>query len=279
MLVYLDQNHIIDLTKNKYKLDSLFRTMQGKGAKLGVSFFHIVETSIFNKKNRDDIIKVIEKLGYIQITPVLKILDTEVKNEFYRYLKLKENIKKVDAFQPIFENRHKNSSFNNIVKEFCLDNRNIEHSSQLRASHVSKIKSLLTKGSVNLKKEREALLDNYIDTRLIPTNVDLKIALLPKSLDAKDFKKYFDWTRCPYLSFYVLFQSLRYLDRKRKNLTGDLADLEHATIGSLSCDLLCIEKHACEIINQIQQRRDTKIKAIVFNNLSKLIEFLGGKQK
>lgn len=274
MIIYLDQNHIIDLSKNITQLDEFHKIIQKRKASLGISFSHIIETVNDDKEKRESIIRVIDHLGYVELNHIIKIMDAEVINEFYRYLNLSYKVKEIQLVLSIFSKSFHLRGFAQIVRFFSEDPERIKNILKHKKNHEGNVRELLEKSSFkSLQKERSAILDYYIKSVLNPKHLDLSIVLPPKSLDAQDFKKHFSWQRCPYLSFYTLFQSLRYRDAKR-DPRGDLPDLEHATVGALSCDILCIEKNAYEIINQTKRHKGIKINSKVFKKLDETIKFL-----
>lgn len=278
MILYLDQRDIINLTKNAAKRSEIYAVMQQKDISLGISFAHIIETVTDKEEKRESIIKVVEQLGYAEMTHMVNIFDAEVKNEFYRYLNLLDKIIKISPVSSIFSRTFKLHGFGEIVRHFSKNPSHLADIQQHKKEYENEVRDLLLKlksqsSEKQLDGEKNNLLNNYINNFLTERNIDLSIKLPPKSLDAREFRKNFSWERCPYLSFYTLFQVLRYRDRSR-DPRGDLGDLEHVVIGSLSCDVLCIEKNAYEIINQCQQRKSPTIKAKTFNNLEETIDYL-----
>ncbi|MFH1093118.1 MAG: hypothetical protein V1739_03055 [Candidatus Omnitrophota bacterium] len=201
-----------------------------------------------------------------------------MKNEFYRYIKLPNKIVNFKPISSIFSSNFKIKGFGKIVRYFSKNPRYLNNIQQHKINHENKIRELLKKKQLpsvkkQLENERDNLLNDYINNFLKEENLDLVIKLPRRSLDAIDFKRKFFWERCPYSQFYTIFQTLKYRDKTR-DPKGDLGNLEHAAIGAISCDVLCIEKNACEIIKQCKKYDDKMIIARTFNTLTETIKYL-----
>jgi hypothetical protein len=277
MIIYFDQNHLIDLSKNVSKLNKLKKLFQEKDYHLGISFSHIIETINIDEKKREPIIQLVDQLSYFEMNHIGNIINDEVLNEFYRYLNLKEKVINILAIAPIFKLSQLNG-FVEMVRFFSLNPKHSKRILEQKMGYEEGVRKLANEkiketAMESFKSEKKALLDYHISNFLSRNNTNIRIVIPLRSLDVQDFEKFFSWERCPYLNFYTLFQTLRYRDINR-NTRGDLSDIEHATIGAMSCDVLCIEKNAYEIINQAQKYQGQKIKAKVFKNLDETIDFL-----
>jgi len=276
MIIYLDQNHIINLSKDESKLEEIEKIIKKRKGYLGISFAHVLDTINANQDGREAIIKVIDKIGYVELTHFLNIIEQEVINEFFRWLKLSNKVEEIPKVSSIFPQSFPYKGFAEIVRFASLD----EHAKEIlqyKMNYATKLKDLLSDRKKefvqeNLKKERSISLDYFIKKALTTKRINLNIYIRPKSLDAQDFKKHFSWEKSPYLNFYVLFNTLLYRDTKR-DAKHDLSDLEHATLGVLSSDILCIEGNAFEIISQIK-RKGLKIKVEVCKNINDVIRYL-----
>ena len=273
MIVYLDQNKIIELAGNPQLLTELQSVLAAKGTQVGISFAHACETATIPSARRvTDIVKTVTALPYVHLRSLMLIVQDEIMNEFYRFLKVprRRPSQIVGAFGP----EHPQTNFGMVVTEL---RNNTNRGDAIRASidgYQAEIVRDLSKHKQTNRELVETGFFNVAEKYLTSRNIQLSgLVLLPGSISFEDFRKHFDFSNCPHINFMVDFQLRRYKDRVRKLEAGDFCDTEHATHGSISCDVLVIERFAREMVEQIG-RSGLRLRAKSFSDLREAISYL-----
>lgn len=272
MILYLDQGILINLSRDGNLLKRLKEILKQKNAKIALSFAHVQETAKW--KNNIKLIETIEDLPCIKLTELKRIFECELDNEFYRFLNFDKR-----RSMDIIDDDSGDHSFRDFVNQARRNTNNATTIKSVNYTYEDNIKRDLairpdgTRFEEDLLRERENLLNGRVNEYFTPKKIYQLIGMhLPsKCLDAQEFVKKFDFTRCPYLSTYNEFQTRRYRDKKR-NPQNDLADIEHAVHGALSCDVLVIEGNAANVIRQMD--KTGSIKAKFFTDLNTAMDYL-----
>lgn len=282
MIAYLDINHIIDLSKdeNKAKLEELVTLFQEKGISLGISFAHIAETIKIQDYSYSikPIVDVIDRFSMQQLTFNIDIFDAEIANEFYLYLKLPFKKRNVNPIGPIFKKFEIFNNYAEIISRALKIQGIKEATTSTLGGYEGKVRKSFKEDKKMpfpqaLKRERLGFLEAYQE-RLIKEIVrNLRIQLLPKSINFLDFVKTFDFDRCPYVNLYTKFVSKLYLNTKR-DPSGDLADHGHVSTAVMVCDYFVTERNNAGILNELINQHQVESKSKVYSSLDDFIESL-----
>lgn len=279
-IVYLDQNWISKLGMDDMRnvLDELSQILNRRSMVLGISFPHIYETVKASDVKRQSIFGVIQRLGWIQLKPLLFHIDAEFNNEFYRFMRLKSKDTS-DPVGPIFPDIP-DASFRELVSYASLNadggrwiTSYVNQSDKNFQTIANAVPADKSDRNFNLNAHRAGFLLNSEIPR-IKKGERLNLPIQPTpNFSEKEFMVHFDWNSCPYSSCYTAFQFFRYADKSRKNYSGEIADTEHSVLGVLGCDYVAVDAMSAEVLKQM--RGDGIIfKATVFGDLDSLIEHL-----
>jgi len=272
-IVYLDQNGLSQLAKSQYLLSYSAQIFKRKNLQLGISFPHFYETFKAPDDMKTLLIKAVDTFDWVQLIPLIRILDAEVKNEFYRFLNISKR-EETHSTGPIFQKVGINlSSFGEILNFGSSNVEYVKYVQQATKGHDAKMKNLMENASSDLENERKAILCHFRDTILKSRGtVDLPFELPSNSLNDQEFIDNFDWEKTPYLKLYTAFQCYRYKNITRKP-SGDMADAENAILGAVGCDYLMLERNSIDVLRQLKSA-EFNYKATAYSSIETLLENL-----